>query len=119
MGEEFIEKAKVVYKGIIAKDANHKRANYNLALLYYNKAVNLMNNMDDDDDDIFALNDVQDQCIGLFNQSLPYFLNAHNLDPNNTEVLIGLSAVYWSLNNMEKSEEFKAKLEEIKGPGKE
>ena len=109
----YLDKAKEVYKKIIELDGNHMRANYNLALLYYNQAVNIMNNMDDDDDDIFLLNDIQDQCIELFKKSLPYFNKAHELDPNNKEVLIGLGGVHFSLNDMEKSEEYKAKLQKL------
>ncbi len=111
--QTYTDEAEKVYIGIIEKDPNHMRANYNLALLYYNHAVNIMNNMDDDDDDIFALNDIQEQCIQLFKKSLPYFNKAHELDPNNTEVLMGLGGVHFSLNDMEKSEMYNAKLKEI------
>ena len=113
--EVYLKKAAEVYRQILEKDVNHMRANYNLALLFYNKGANLMNDMDDDDDDIFALNDIQDQCIELFTTSLPYFEKAHELEPNNKEVLIGLGGVYFSLNNIEKQEEFKAKLDKLEG----
>lgn len=109
----FLKKAADTYREILTKDINHVRANYNLALLFYNKAVNLMKNTDEDD--IFALNEIQDECIELFRESLPYFEKAHELDPNNKEVLIGLGGVHFSLNNIDKQEEYKAKLERLEG----
>ncbi len=114
----YLDKAKAVYKEIIEKNKDHMRANYNLALLFYNQAVNIMNNMDDDEEDLFALNEIQDQCIELFGLALPYFNKAHELDPTNKEVLIGLGGVHFSLNDMEKSEEYKAKLQELQGSDK-
>ena len=83
-----------------------------MGILYYNQAVNLIN-QSDYDLDIVALNDVQDNSIKLFKESLPFMEKAYSLDPNRRETLLGLSGIYFSLNEKEKSDMFKQKLEEI------
>ena len=38
---------------------------------------------------------------------------AYKIEPNRREVLYGLYSIYYSLNEIEKSNEFKRKLDEI------
>jgi tetratricopeptide (TPR) repeat protein len=109
---EFMNMAKASYNKALALDPNNINANYNMGILYYNQAVNLIN-QSDYDLDIVALNDVQDNSINLFKASLPFMEKAYSLDPNNKATLLGLSGIYFSLNEKEKSNEFKQKLEQI------
>ena len=104
--------AKASYNKVLAIDPNNISANYNMGILYYNQAVHLIN-QSDYDLDIVALNDVQDNSINLFKSSLPFMEKAYSLDPNRRETLLGLSGIYFSLNEKEKSNEFKQKLEQI------
>lgn len=112
--KEFLELAKSSYNKTLGLDPNNINANYNMGILYYNEAVTLIN-QSDYDLDIVALNDVQDNSINLFKQSLPFMEKAYSLDPNKKETLLGLSGIYFSLNEKEKSNEFKQKLEQIGG----
>ena len=112
--KEFFDKAKKLYEEVLEKDPNNISANYNLGILYYNEGVEIVNNMDYSLD-LFELNAVQDQIIELFRQSLPYMLKAYELNPKRKETLIGLQGIYFSLNDIEKSEEYKRQLEEIEG----
>lgn len=109
---EFLNLAKAAYNKALTFDPNNINANYNMGILYYNQAVNLIN-QSDYDLDIVALNDVQDNSINLFKSSLPFMEKAYSLDPNRRETLLGLSGIYFSLNEKEKSNEFKQKLEQI------
>lgn len=109
---DFLNYAKASYNKALSFDPNNINANYNMGILYYNQAVNLIN-QSDYDLDIVALNDVQDNSINLFKQSLPFMEKAYSLDPNKKETLLGLSGIYFSLNEKEKSNEFKQKLEQI------
>ncbi len=109
---DFLNLAKASYNKALALDPNNINANYNMGILYYNQAVNLIN-QSDYDLDIVALNDVQDNSINLFKASLPFMEKAYSLDPNRKETLLGLSGIYFSLNEKEKSNEFKQKLEQI------
>jgi len=109
---DFLNLAKAAYNRALSFDPNNINANYNMGILYYNQAVNLIN-QSDYDLDIVALNDVQDNSINLFKASLPFMEKAYSLDPNRKETLLGLSGIYFSLNEKEKSNEFKQKLEQI------
>ncbi len=110
---EYRELAKSTYNKVLGLDPNNISANYNMGILFYNQAVNLIN-QSDYDIDIVALDDVQDNSIKLFKESLPFMEKAYSLDPNRKETLLGLSGIYFSLNEKEKSNMFKQKLEEIK-----
>lgn len=109
---EYLNLAKQTYNKILEVDPNNISANYNMGILYYNQAVNLIN-QSDYDIDIVALSDIQDNSIKLFKESLPFMEKAYSLDPRRKETLLGLSGIYFSLNEFEKSNMFKQKLEEI------
>lgn len=109
---DFFGKAKDAYNRVIGLDANNISANYNLGILYYNQAVSIINAMDYDLD-LITLNQIQDDCVVLFKQSLPFMEKAYQLDPKRKETLIGLSGIYFSLNEEEKSKEIKLKIDAI------
>ena len=102
-----------LYLEVLDLDPNNPGANYNLAILYYNEAAEIINNMDYDMD-IEKLNEVQDYCIEIFLKGLPYMLKSYQLNYKREETLLGLSNIYYGLNDMEKSEMYKKELEEIK-----
>lgn len=110
--EDCFAKAKDAYAKVLTLDANNVSANYNLGILYYNQAVSIINAMDYDLD-LITLNQIQDDCVVLFKQSLPYMEKAYQLNPKRKETLIGLSGIYFSLNEEEKSKEIKQKIDEI------
>lgn len=110
---EFLALAKDTYNKILTIDPNNISANFNMGILFYTQAINLINQLDYGVD-LRVLNDAQDNSISLFRESLPFMEKAYMLDPNRKETLYGLSGIYFSLNEIEKSNEFKQKLEEIK-----
>lgn len=114
--EAFLDKAKELYKQVIGLDSNNISANYNLGILYYNEGVEIVNNMDYSLD-LIELNAVQDQIVELFRKSLPFMLKAYELNPKRRETLIGLQGIYFSLNDMKKSEEYKRQLEALEENG--
>ena len=111
--EKLFERIKVVYESILEKEPRNVSANYNMGILYYNKAVLLINSLDYAID-LVVLSQIQDNSIVLFKQSLPYMQHAIDLDPNNINTLTGLAGIYYSLNEFDKSKELKLKIEEIK-----
>ncbi len=110
--QEFLNLTKATYSKVLAIESNNISANYNMGILYYNQAVDLIN-QSDYDLDIVALSDIQDNSITLFKQSLPFMEKAYSFDPNRKETLLGLSGIYFSLNEFEKSNMIKQKLKEI------
>lgn len=109
---EFLSLTKATYVKVLALDPNNISANYNMGILYYNQAVDLIN-QSDYDLDIVALSDIQDNSITLFKESLPFMEKAYSFDPNRKETLLGLSGIYFSLNEFEKSNQIKQKLKEL------
>jgi tetratricopeptide (TPR) repeat protein len=103
---------KQLYQEVLKLDPNNISANYNLGILYYNKAVSIINSLDYDMD-IYKLMEIQDQCVEIFKQSLPYMEKALELDPNRIETLKGLEGIYISLNEFEKSNAIRARLEAL------
>lgn len=101
---------KNIYLEILGLDANNPGANYNLGILYYNEAAEIINNMDYDMD-IISLNQVQDYCIEIFLKSLPFMKKSYDLNYKRRETLIGLSNIHYGLNDLEKSEYYKKELE--------
>jgi hypothetical protein len=104
------KQVKNLYLEVLEMDPNNPGANYNLATLYYNEAADIVNNMDYDMD-IHKLNEVQDYCIEIFLKGLPYMLKAYELNYKRKETLIGLSNIYYGLNDLEKSDQYKKELE--------
>ena len=99
-----------LYKQVIMLDTNNWNANYNLAMLYYNYGVDIINKMDVTED-IITIENIQEEAKNLFKKALPYALKAHSIDPTRREPIIALEGIYFSLYEFEKSDEFKAKLE--------
>jgi hypothetical protein len=107
-----VYQVKKLYLEVLEIDTNNPGANYNLGILYYNEAAEIINNMDYDMD-IMSLNAVQDYCIEIFLKSLPYMKKSYELEYKRRETLIGLSNIYYGLNDLEKSEAFKKELQDL------
>lgn len=108
------EKAERLYKEVIKADQASFRANYNMALLYYNKAVAIIDNVDADETGIEDISKLQDKIIPFFKEALPYALKCYEIEPNRKEVLEALAGIYFALGDLEKSKEFKQKADAIK-----
>jgi tetratricopeptide (TPR) repeat protein len=108
----FFDLAKASLSKVLELDPDNISANYSMAILYYNQAVSLINRTDYGID-IVSLSAIQDNSIELFKASLPFMEKAYTLDPNRKETLMGLSGIYFGLNESEKSDEFKNKLERM------
>ena len=111
-GDVFFDKAKEQYKVIIDMDRSNLTANYNLGIHFYNKAVNIIKNLDVGTS-LEELAEQEDVCVELFLQALPYVKTAYELDPGRKETLIGLTGIYWSLNDLEKYQYYQEKLKEL------
>ncbi len=110
---EYLEKAISSYSKVLSLNNNHKLANYNTAILLYNEAVRKINNMNYDVG-LTELNMTQDESVDIFKRALPYMEKAYLLEPQNKNTVIGLSGIYFSLNDEAKYKEFKLIAESMK-----
>lgn len=110
---KYFVKSEKLYKQVVKTDSNVFTANYNLCILYYNKAVGIIN-ATDLDADLPEVNKIQDECIIIFKQGLPFALSAYRLQPKKKEVLEALAGIYFALGDYEKSNKFKKLSEELK-----
>ncbi|MDA9312092.1 tetratricopeptide repeat protein [Vicingaceae bacterium] len=109
-----MDKSIEYYKKVLSVDSNNFSANYNLGIIYYNKGVEIVEKMDYGLD-LDGLIKMQDELFDIFRTSLPYMKKAYDLDPRRRETLIGLEGIYFSMNDDEKSELFKKKIQELDG----
>lgn len=101
-----------LYKQVLALDTNNVSANYNLAMLYYNYGVDIINQMPIDAP-LIDIENIQEEAKLQFKKALPFALKAHQQDPKRKDPIIALQGIYFSLYEFEKSDEFKAKLDAI------
>lgn len=120
--EQYFNEAKKYYEQASAKDPKNVDAVYSLGALYYNKAAVRTQEMNALPDDFSTaglkkMKALRDEVMGLFDQSLPYFQKAENINPNDVNTLIALNEIY-ARKEDELSLEFKKRLEVVKGGGK-
>lgn len=111
--DHYFEQAITQFNKVLELDDLNLKANYNLGVLYYNKAVSMIADLDYNDIDIFAISELEDRSIQLFDIALPYLQRANQINPYDINILEGLSGIYFSLRDFEKSNQFKAKVEEL------
>ena len=109
---QFFGMTETLYKQVIALDTNNWGANYNLAMLYYNYGVDLINNMRVDED-IVVIENITDESTALFKKALPYALKANLIKPDRREVLVCLMGIYFSLYEQATSDEYKDRIERL------
>jgi len=126
------------YETVIELDALNKAANYNLALIYYNEAVERIKIIADCEtlDDVAAevdltdsnaripslarllecfvsLESEQEEVLGMFNKALPYFESVRQSDPQDENSRIGLTGIYFAQKEYEKQIEVQAEIDAL------
>ncbi|HMU13049.1 MAG: hypothetical protein JST41_05270 [Bacteroidetes bacterium] len=108
----WFNKATTLYHGVLAIDPDNYGANYNLATLYYNRGVYNIQRINASTD-LPTIGQVQEVSKEFFMQALPYMEKAQAMNPKRRETLLGLEGIYYSLQNTDKSEEFRHKYEAL------
>lgn len=96
----------------IALAPNDFQANYNLAVSHYNHGVYKIKQIDHNTE-IYELIRIQDECIALFKEALPYMRKAHEIQPDHRKTLGGLMAIYRSLSENDEAASYQQLLEEL------
>lgn len=110
---KYFDLTRETYLQVLSWDANNYTANYNLGLLFWNKGVDLMYDIDYDInlDSVMA---VQNHSVDLFKESLPFAEKAYEIEPKREETLIVLSGIYYSLNEFQKSKAYQQMLDDLR-----
>jgi tetratricopeptide (TPR) repeat protein len=108
----FFNLSNTYYRRAIELAPDDFQANYNLAVNFYNHGVHKIRRIDHNTE-IFELIQIQDECVALFKQALPYMRKAHEVQPEHRKTLGGLMAIYRSLSDDAQAALFQKQLEEL------
>jgi tetratricopeptide (TPR) repeat protein len=94
---KYFLKSESLYKRILAIDSSNYDANYNLGVLYYNEAVELVNTSNVETN-VDELGKILEKSSRLFEQALPHLLSIYDRKNANIKLLQALQAIYYNLN---------------------
>ncbi len=115
--EEYFNEALSYFNKAISLDAKQFDAVYSIGSLYFNKAVELIkvaNLLPMDKDSQKKYKVMMDESTSLMATALPYFQKTEAMQPADVNTLIALSEIYARTNDLDKSREFKTRLEKAK-----
>ncbi len=111
------EKSINTYKKAIELNPEYFEANFNLAVIFFNKGVEVLKEANNMDLETYQKKgkEIVAQADKFFEQSLPYLEKSHEIDPEDLTVMETLETAYAELQMEEKAEEIAAKIEEKGG----
>lgn len=107
------EKAISFFEKALELDSLNYSANYGIGVAYYNQGADLITNMNPFESDLEEIDKVQNQSIEMFKKGEPYLIRAFEINPNEKEVVEGLTGIYYSLNQDDEYNYFKDLLENM------
>lgn len=118
--EGHFAKAMSYYTEALSRDANNFEANYGIGQMYYNKAADLvpaLNTLSEDysKEGIGKYDALKGKMDGLFGEALPYFEKSEAANGGDLNTIIALKEIHARLNNVDKSNEYKAKFDKLSG----
>ena len=116
--EEYFDLAKDYYNQVKEKDPSNFDAIYSIGALYYNKAASYVDKLNELAADLSpagmkAYDETKATMDALFKEALPYFEEADSINNQDRNTLIALKEIHARLNDLAKSEEYKARLEAL------
>lgn len=100
------------YEASLVLEPEHYGTLYNLAITLYNHGVRQLKRIGPETS-MFELMEIQDACVGLFEEALPMMQRAHDQQPDRPETLKGLMTIHHALGQNELSNRYKADLENV------
>jgi len=86
------------YSKVLEISPNNYNASYNVGIMYYNEAVELILKLDPETP-IEKLVDIQEKSRSLLEKALPYIEKAEEIQPNRMETVEALAGIYFHLKN--------------------
>jgi len=114
----YFDKSLAYFLQAVEREENNFEAVYSIGALYYNAGANMTKEINAYANDFSKegtkkYNEVKEKMDALFDQSLPYFEKAEGIDTNDLSVLQALSEIYARKNMLDKSKEYKDRLNEL------
>jgi hypothetical protein len=121
--EGYAAEAMTYYKKTLDLDAKNSDAIYSIGASFYNKAALFSKDMKKLESDFSKegqkkYDAAQALMIAEFDKALPYFKKAESINPNDQNTLIALKEIFAKKNDMKLSKEFKDRLDNVQGGGK-
>jgi hypothetical protein len=118
--DEYFNLAFDYFSQALAKDPKNFDATYSQGALYYNKAASMTAKLNELSNDYSSAgtkkyNALKAEMDDYFKQALPFFLKAEEIDPKDQNTMIALKEIYAREGQLEKSGEYKTKLEQLGG----
>lgn len=115
------EKAIELYKQAVEIDPDYFEANFNIAVIYYNTAAEMLKEANEMDLKTYQKEGkaIEDKAAVEFKKALPYLEKAHEIKPDEVQVLQTLQTIYSQLDMDEKAVEISKELQAAEGIGQE
>lgn len=120
--DEYFAEALNYYNQTLAKNPKDFDAQYSVGALYYNRAANMTNELNELAND-FSKEGMKKyeakkaEIFEEFDKALPFFQKAESLDPNSVNTLIALKEIYARKDDLDTSNKFKDRLENVQNGG--
>lgn len=120
--DEYFDEALKYYNQTLEKNPKDFDAQYSIGALYYNRAANMTTELNELGNDFskegMKKYEAKKEEIFLeFDKALPYFQKAESLDPNSANTLIALKEIYARKDDLETSNKFKERLDNVQSGG--
>lgn len=104
--------ARKTYEQAIALDPNNFIGYFQLGVSYFNKAVDINNQMNKlPDSQLKQIDALKVKRDALFQKSLPYLERAHQIEPKDMDSMVALKQLYARLNMLDKLEAIKKEID--------
>ncbi|MFO7999625.1 MAG: tetratricopeptide repeat protein [Marinilabilia sp.] len=111
---EDYEKAIEDYEKAIEKDESFFDALFNLGVIYFNQGIEQMG-VANDETEHEKFQEEKAKADSLFKKARPLMEKAHEIEPENTDVLQSLKGLYYRFDESEKYNEVNEKLKKLQG----
>lgn len=115
--KNFLDSCINYFNKSLALNSNQYTPNYDLGILYHNLGVDIILEELDIDADLEMVILMQEQAVQYFSKSLPFLQTVYKMKPEETSIVQGIAAVYYSLNDMEKHVEYMNILKDLESKG--
>lgn len=119
----YFDSAKVYFEKSLEINPDNVDAIYSIGALYYNKAAQGTQELQAMADDLTSAgmkkyDEKKIKVDKIFDDALPYFQKAEQVNPSDRNTLIALKEIYARRNKMDISEEFENRLAKVEAGGK-